>query len=303
MIDFLKYRKIYYIFSGLLIVIGIFSLVFYKLNLGIDFTGGSILEVQFKQNRPENQEIEKKLVDMNLGLASIQPAGEKEVILKMKDIDEETHQKVLQKLNEEGGGIEEKSFTSIGASVGKELTNKTKIFIILVLIAIILFIAIAFRKASRPISSWRYGLVASLVAFFHDVLIPLGIFSLLGKFYNVQVTIPIVVGLLTILGYSVHDTIVVFDRIRENILRSGGISFEEIVNKSLNQTLTRSINTSLTTLIVLSAIFFLGGETLKYFSLILILGISTGTYSSIFIASPLLVTWLNWRKNRKLAEH
>lgn len=294
MISLVKYRKIYYIFSGILIAISVFSLFSYGLNFGIDFNGGSILEVEFKGERPPNQEIEQKLAGLDLGLSSIQPAGDKGVIIRMKSIDEENHQRVLQGLGEEPGGgkIEEKSFESIGPVIGEELKAKTKIFAIMVLLAIIFFIAIAFRKASRPISSWKYGIVASLVAFLHDVLIPLGVFSILGKFYNVQVTIPIVVGLLTILGYSVHDTIVVFDRIRENLFRSGSQSFEEIVNKSLNQTFVRSINTSLTTLLALFAVFFLGGETLRYFSLILILGILTGTYSSIFIASPILVSWV-----------
>lgn len=293
MIPFIKYRKIYYIFSGILILASIFSLAFYQLNFGIDFTGGSILSLEFKDARPSNQEVENRLADLNLGEITIQPTGESGLILRVKYISEDLHQQLLAKFN---GEIEEKSFDSIGPTVGKELTNKTFVFIFVVLFAIILFIAFAFRKASRPVSSWQYGLVASLVAFLHDVLIPLGIFSFLGKFYNIQVTIPIVVGLLTILGYSVHDTIVVFDRVRENISLGRGKSFEEIVNNSLNQTLVRSINTSLTTLLVLSAIFFVGGETLKYFALILIIGITTGTYSSIFIASPILVSWLKFRK-------
>jgi preprotein translocase subunit SecF len=293
--NFLKYRKIYYFFSGILILVSLFSFVFYKINLGIDFTGGSILELEFKNSKPSNQEIEQKLSDLDLRLSPPQPAGDKGLILRMKDINEDTHQEILKRL---GSDVEEKRFESIGPIIGKELEQKTKVFAILVLVAIVLYIAFAFRKASKPMASWQYGLVASLVAFFHDVLIPLGIFSLLGKFYNVQVTIPIFVGLLTILGYSVHDTIVVFDRIRENLLRRSGSTFEETVNNSLNQTLTRSVNTSLTALLVLIAIFFFGGETLKYFSLILILGISLGTYSSIFIASPILVTWYKWRQRK-----
>jgi preprotein translocase subunit SecF len=292
-INFLKYRKIYYFFSGLLILISIFSLVVYRLNFGIDFTGGTLMELDFKKDRISNEDVEKMLTDLQLKNLSLQQTGEKGLILKMENIDEETHQKILAKFN---GDVEEKSFSSIGPVVGKELQRKTWGFTILVSIAIVLFIAFAFRHASRPISSWHYGIIASSVAFFHDVLIPLGIFSLLGKFYDVAVTIPIVVGLLTILGYSVHDTIVVFDRIRENLSRQRGSSFEEVVNKSLNQTIVRSINTSLTSLIVLVVMFFFGGETLRYFTLVLILGISTGTYSSIFIASPILVTWLRWRK-------
>lgn len=287
-INFLKYSKIYYFFSGVLILASIFCLIFYQLNLGIDFKGGSILEIEFKKERFSNQDIEKKLSDLNLGQITIQSVGEKGIILRMKHIEEDVHQKILEKLDH--NNIEEKRFESIGPVIGQELKQKTKIFTLFVLLAIIFYIAFAFRKASHPVSSFQYGTIAALTAFFHDILIPLGVFSFLGKFYNIQVTIPIVVGLLTILGYSVHDTIVVFDRIRENILHQKGLFFEQIINNSLNQTLSRSINTSLTSLIVLFAIFFFGGETLKYFSLILILGISLGTYSSIFIASPLLAT-------------
>lgn len=288
--NFLKYQKIYYIFSGILIIASIFSLAFFKINLGIDFTGGSILEIEFKNERMSNESLEKKLADLNLGLSSLQTAGEKGVILRMKSgVEESLHQKIIERLGQE---VEEKRFESIGPTVGRELRQKTWIFAVLVIAAIIFFIAFAFRKASRPLSSFHYGLAAASVAFFHDVLIPLGIFSFLGKFFDIQLTIPIVVGLLTILGYSVHDTIVVFDRIRENLLRKTASSFGEIVNVSLNQTLVRSLNTSLTTLFALFAIFFFGGQTLKYFSLILILGIVLGTYSSIFIASPLLTLWL-----------
>jgi len=296
MFPFLKYRKIYFIFSGILILVSIFSLIFFRFNLGIDFTGGAILEIEFKKERIANQEIEKKLADLHLGSLTLQSTEEKGLILRMRDINEETHQEILKRLN---GEIVEKRFESIGPVIGSELKQKTKIFTFLILIAIIFYIAFAFRKASRPVSSWQYGLTAALVAFFHDILIPLGIFSLLGKFYQVQLTIPIVVGLLTILGYSVHDTIVVFDRIRENLLRKRGITFEETVDQSLNQTLSRSINTSLTSLFVLAAIFFFGGPTLKYFALILILGISLGTYSSIFIASPILVGWLKLRERQR----
>lgn len=300
MVNFIKYRKLYYVFSGLLVLASIAALVFYGFNLGIDFTGGSILEIEFKQTRPANPDIEKALQSLNVSSAVIQPTGEKGVIIRLKETSEEFHQAVKQKLDELGGGIEEKSFEAIGPVIGKELTQKTKFFAVLVLLAIIFFVAFAFRKASRPMSSFAYGIVASLVAFSHDILIPLGVFSVLGKFYNVPVTIPIVVGLLTILGYSVHDTIVVFDRIRENLVRMRELSFEQIVNESLNQTFSRSINTSITSLLVLFSIFFFGGQTLKYFSLILILGISFGTYSSIFLASPVLVSLQKWSEARRL---
>jgi len=296
-VNFIKYRNIYFIFSGILIVASIVSLAFFRLKPGIDFTGGSILEIEYKSERPAINIIQDSLSQLNLGEITLQPANEKSLILKMGVISEETHQQILDKLKSTGD-LEEKSFESIGPVIGRELTQKTKVFTVLVLLAIIFFIAFAFRKASWPVSSFNYGLIAALVAFFHDILIPLGVFSFLGKFYQVQVTIPIVVGILTILGYSVHDTIVVFDRIRENILRRSNLSFEEIVNQSINQTFLRSLSTSLTSLLVLFAILFFGGETLKYFTLTLILGISFGTYSSIFLAAPLLVVWLNFKQRK-----
>ncbi len=290
MIDFLKHRKIYFSFSAILIVASIVCLVIFGLKPGIDFTGGSILEVEYKEARPSIADIKTQLEELDLGPVQIQPTGERGLILKLKDIPEDTHQQILQKIQGE-----EKRFESIGPVIGRELKQKTKILIILSLLLIISYIAFAFRRVSRPCRSWQYGLV-SLLALFHDILIPLGVFAVLGKFYGVEISIPLIIGLLTVLGYSINNTVVVFDRIRENLIRGTGDSFEETVNQSLNQTLTRSINTSLTTLFALFAIFFLGGETLRYFSLALIMGILAGTYSSIFLTSPVLVTYLKWRR-------
>lgn len=293
-VDFLKYRKIYYIFSGILILGSVIALSVFGLKSGVEFAGGSIMELNFKDVRPSNKDIETKLGQFNLGEVIVQPTGERGVIIKMETVSEEKHQEILKQFE----GAEERSFASIGPSIGQELKQKTRNALILALIAIAGYIAFAFRKVSQPVASWQYGFTA-LIALFHDILFPLGIFSLLGKFYNVEITIPIIAAFLTILGYSVHDTIVIFDRIRENLLRGVSRSFEETVNWSLNQTLGRSINTILTVLFVLFALFFLGGETLKYFSLALIIGIISGAYSSIFIASPLLVTWLRWQQKNK----
>lgn len=296
MFNFVKYSKAYYLFSGIILLAAVYSLVSFGLKFGIDFTGGSILEANFEQ-RPENAVIEEKLRDFNLGEIIVQPTGEKGIILKMKEVSEETHQLIIVKLGEISK-VEELSFESIGPVIGKELEQKTRNAIILALLAITFYITFAFRKISKVINSWQCGL-ASLIALFHDILIPLGVFAVLGKLYNVEITIPIIAALLTILGFSVHDTIVIFDRIRENIIKGGFSSFGETVNVSLNQTLGRSINTVLTVLIVLFAIFFFGGQTLKYFSLALIIGIASGAYSSIFIASPLLVSWFREKKMQK----
>lgn len=288
-INFTKYSKVYYAFSALLIVASLASLMIYGLKFGIEFTGGSNLEVSFDGTRPANEQIQASLDSFNLGTITIQPAGSTDAIIEFKGVDEATHQQILAKLKE-SFSVTEKSFQYIGPSVGQELRNKTFIAIVLALLSITVYIAVAFRKVSRPVSSFKYGL-ASLIALFHDIIIPIGVFSVLGVLYNAEVTIPIIAALLTVLGFSVHDTIVIFDRIRENVLRKGISEFEVVVNSSLNQTVGRSIATTFTTLLVLVSIFFFGGETLKYFSLALIIGITAGAYSSIFIAGPLLVTW------------
>lgn len=295
-LNFTKYSAVYYIISGILIIATVVSLFMFGLKFGIEFAGGSNMQVEFQGQRPSNETIQKALDQFNLGDIIVQPTGSAGAILQFKGVDEATHQKILAELNK-SFKITEKSFQYIGPSIGQELRNSTEIAIALALLAITIYIAFAFRKVSKPIASWKYG-ITSLIALFHDVLIPIGVFAVLGHFYNVEITIPIVAALLTILGFSVHDTIVIFDRIRENILRKGMGQFEENVNWSLNQTLGRSISTVLTVEFVMVALYFFGGETLKSFSLALIIGVTSGAYSSIFIASPLLVSWYKWDQRR-----
>jgi len=299
MFNFTKYSIIYYIFSGVLIIASIAALSLFGLKYGIEFSGGSNMQVDFQDTKPSNDAIQGALNSLNLGQVTIQPTGATGATLQFKGVDEAMHQQILAKLNELATTTE-KSFQYIGPSVGQELRNKTQLAILFALLAITGYITYAFRKVSRPVSSWKYG-VTSLIALFHNILIPLGVFAILGRFYNVEITIPIIAALLTVLGFSVHDNIVIFDRIRENILRRGMGQFEETVNWSLNQTLGRSISTVFTTLLVLTSLYFLGGETLKYFALALIIGITSGAYSSIFIASPLLVTWYK-RNAHKIAK-
>ena len=272
-------------------------LVVFGLKPGIDFTGGSILEIEYINERPLNEEIREKLSEFDLGNIYVQPTGERGVILRMKDIDEDLHEQILEKLKEEKTEIREARFESIGPIIGQELKQKTKIVVVLVLLSIVVYIALAFRRIQMPLRSWQYG-ITSVLALFHDILIPLGVFSILGKFYGVEISIPVITALLAVLGYSVNNTVVVFDRIREGLLKRGGF-FEEIVDQSLNQTLSRQINTSLTTLFVVAAIFLFGGETLKYFALVLILGIIAGTYSSIFLAGSVLVSWFKWKERKR----
>jgi protein-export membrane protein SecD/preprotein translocase SecF subunit len=292
--NFIKYRKIYYIFSGTLMALSIFSVIFFGLRLGIDFTGGSILEIGYKDSRPSNQEIKESLANLELGEIIVQPVGDKEVILKMKEISQETNSKILENLGR-NHQLEEISFDTIGPMMGNEVKQKTKLAIFFSIFSILLYITFAFVKVSSgPVKSWQYGL-AGVFALLHDVVIPIGIFAILGRFYAVEISVPIITAFITAMGYSISDTVVVFDRIRENLFKKD-LSFEETVNMSLNQTLFRSLNTSLTILFVLFAIFFLGGESLRYFSLALILGMSFGTYSSIFIAPPILVSWLRRKR-------
>lgn len=294
-LNFIKHRIIYLIFFGILMAGSVFSVLYFGLKPGIDFTGGSILEIDFEA-RPSNQIIQEKLKDMNLADIVVQPTGEKGVIIRMREIDENTHQGIISKLGELSK-IEEKRFESVGPVIGKELTQKTIILIIISLIALLIYIAISFRKVTWPVSGFQYGII-SIVTLTFDVSIPVGILTILGKFYNVQFSISIVTALLTILGYTINDKVIVFDRVRENVLRIKHENFENLLNQSLNQILTRSLSTGSCTLLVLFAIFFLGGETLRYFSLTLIIGIIVGTFTSLFLAPPLLLGWLNLSRRK-----
>ncbi len=302
------------------------------------------MEFSFTGERLASQEIKDSLKDLGLGDINPQFAGENDVLLKLKDVSEDTHQKIKDSLNsaiskktesaetgaenktvenkdsaakseeikaeevktdsanaamEVKAGIIEKQYSSIGSVLGRELQQSSVYAIVFSLIAIVLYIGWAFRKVSHPVSSYKYGISAT-IALFHDVIITVGVFSILGHFFNIEIESSFVAALLTILGYSVSDTIVVFDRTRENLIKSGTVNFEETVNKSVNETFVRSMNSSFTTLLALFSLYLFGGETIRYFILALIVGISFGTYSSIFIASPLLVTWQKWslRKNR-----
>jgi len=299
MINIVGKRKIFYTFSILLNAVGIFSIIFWGLHFGIDFRGGSLIEVEFLNQRPEIPVVKEAIKSLDLGDVSFQPSGERGMMLRLKDIDESSHQRVLQTLRSLGK-MEEKRFDSIGPVVGEELKSRAYLAISTVLFLIIIYIAFAFRKVSRPVQSWKYG-VAAIIALIHDVFIPTGIFSILGHYLGAEIDLLFVTGLLTILGFSVHDTIVVFDRIRENLRKGVAKTFEETVNISINQTMVRSINTSLTVFLALLAIYIFGGASIKYFSLLLMIGVFFGTYSSIFVASSILVSWEVWRQ-KKIAQ-
>lgn len=286
-----KNRKFFYLFSGLSVALSIIAIFSYGLNLGIDFKGGTLLEMDFQNGRPEITALKEKIVLLIGSEASLLPSGDTGYLIRMRSINEEEHQAVLGAIRE-GGKIEaeEIRFDSIGPLLGSDSARKSLTSIILVILAILLYIAFAFRKVSKPVSSWKYGIIA-IISLIHNVLLPTGIFVVLGHFNpTVEIDTLFVTALLVVLGFSVHDNIVVFDRVRENLKNKEQSSFEETVGESINQTFTRSINTSLTALFALVVLYFVGGEAIKNFTLALLIGITAGTYSSIFLGSPLLVT-------------
>ncbi|MFH0969147.1 MAG: protein translocase subunit SecF [Patescibacteria group bacterium] len=290
MIDIVNKRKYFYTFSIALTIVSLIMLFAWGLKFGIDFKGGTLMEMQFSQGIPNDQQIEDKIKNLNLSSLTVQASQNNSVILKYNASDENLNNKVREKIKELDPNYKETRIEFIGSSVSNQIKKNAILAVVLANIGIGIFIAWAFRKVSRPVPSWQYG-IGAVIALIHDVLITTGVFVFLGRFHNVEVGVSFIAALLTILGFSVHDTIVVYDRIRENLLKSGkGESFEEIVNKSLNETITRSINTSLTVILVLFSIVLFGGETIRYFSMALLVGIFFGTYSSIFVASALLVT-------------
>lgn len=290
----IKYKKVFVSISAFLVLLSIASIVYFGLNFGIDFKGGALTEVEYTTVRPDQSVIDSTLKSLPLGQAVIQPIGDMGYSIKTRDLTIEEKDSILSAL---GSDAKEKSFTSIGPSVGAELARKSIISFILVSLGIIFWIAFSFRKVSKPVSSWKYGFIA-IFSLIHDIIIPVGVFAFLSSIFGVEVDTLFVVAILTILGLSVSDTIVVFDRIRENIRIGQFKTFEETVGKSLNQVFSRSIATSSTVIIALLALVFWGPESTKVFALMLTAGMFFGTYSSIFLASPLLVFVKNWQTKK-----
>ncbi len=291
--------KYAYILSGALTILSIISLFTWGLKYGIDFTGGTLMEVKFQNTVPANNEIEDTLKDLDLGSLTLQPTQNQSLLIRYASEDDTLNRKVFENIQAKYSGSQELRVDFANSTISKELKSKSLWAIFWAVVGIMSYIAWAFRKVSRPVESWKYG-AGAVIALIHDVLITAGVFSVLGHFFGIEVGIPFIAALLTILGFSVHDTIVVFDRTRENLIRSSSKEqFPEIVNKSLNETLIRSINTSLTVIITLLAIYIFGGDSIKSFALALLVGITFGTYSSIFIASALLVTIYDWQVYKK----
>lgn len=297
-LNLMKFKWLYFIISALFLVPGIFSLIKWGLKPAIDFTGGSILEIKNPSfpakgadsaGKEKISEIVNKIENVKLG--SIQEAGNNTYILKLNNIDKNQKEQILKNLETDFGKSEELKFQTVGPSIGQELIKKTAIAILLASGFILFYIAQRFTNA-------KYG-VCAILAMFHDTFIMLGIFSLLGHFLGVEVDTLFVTALLTILSFSVHDTVVVYDRIRESVKLNPKVKFEDLVNKAVAETLTRSVNNSMTIILMLTCLYLLGGESIKWFSFALLIGTISGTYSSTFTAAPLLVLWNNLEEKRK----
>jgi preprotein translocase subunit SecF len=299
MIDIIGKRRWYYFFSLLVIIPGVISLLTNGLRLGIDFTGGSRMTFVINQKASDKtkESLARIIKDKNISISSIQQS-EKAIIVRTPPINEKQNSLILSEIRKAKLPLVQESFETIGPTIGRETTLNALKSIVLATLLIVFYIALSFRKVPKPTSSLRFG-ICTVVALIHDVIVVLGIFSLLGVFLHVEVDSLFVTAILTVIGFSVHDTIVVFDRIRENMLKNSTLAFDRIVNDAILQTLTRSLNTSLTALLVLFTLLLFGGETIRWFVLALFIGIASGTYSSIFNAAPLLVSWYKWDQRRK----
>ena len=304
MLPIIKNSKIWAGISGLLAVIALGAILLFPVNWGLDFTGGSMLEIKtgadVTAETLTNQilEVEETLV-ADFGTPQVVSTDQGSFFIRMKHMNDEQHTAVISKLAEGQESFEEIRFTTVGPTIGETLKQKAVWALVLASIMIVLYVAFAFRKVTREISAWKFG-ISAIVALIHDVIIVIGVYVVLGHYINVEVDALFITALLTVMGFSVHDTIVVFDRIRENLrFREDGETLADTANKALNQTMARSINTSLCTLITILALFIFGAESIRWFVFALIVGITAGTYSSIFIASPLLVWWTNWEARKK----
>lgn len=295
--DIVGKRRIFLTISGVFTVVGLISIVLFGFKLAIDFTGGSVTQIVSTNNKSiDVKKIKDAFIANKIRVVTIRKGSEKEITIRTATITDAQKNKVLATANSNKANVKEKSFNTLGPVIGSETKKNALMAVGLAIIAITLYIAFAFRHVSKPISSWKFGLSA-IIALIHDVLIVLGAFSLLGLLFGVEIDTLFITAVLTIMGFSVHDTIVVFDRIRENLLRNiHKLPFEEVVNQSFNETLARSLNTSLTVILVLFALLLFGGESVRWFIVAFLIGIITGTYSSIFIASAVLVEWYDLDK-------
>ncbi len=287
--DLMKYKTWYFVFSLLIILPGVFYLFTSGLKLGVDFTGGALLDYKFEKKIDIN-DLKQQISLQGIEAGQITPSADNVYIIRTKPIEQSKIEKLTFSLSKKFGKIEERRVEFVGPLIGAELQQKAITGVVLASVVIVLYLAYSFRKIPKPQSSWRFGITA-VVALVHDVFVVVGVFAILGKFLGVEIDTLFVTALLTIIGFSVHDTIVVFDRIRENLIKHMGKKFIDVANLSVIQTLGRSLNTSLTVVFVLLALLLFGGETLRWFIAALLVGVISGTYSSIFNATALLVWW------------
>jgi len=299
MLDIIKRKNLYFLISLLVIIPGIVSLFVYGLRLSIEFTGGSRTTLVFSKavSDKAEQSVRDAYAVENIEIGTIQRSGDA-LIVRAGTMTEKQDARLLSSLTKSEGNVRQESFENIGPTIGKETTTKAFYAVLLASALIVLYIVISFRKVPKPASSLQFGICA-ILAVLHDVLAVVGIFSLLGHFFHVEIDSLFITAILTVIGFSVHDTIVVFDRIRENLLRVSGQPFATIVNNSILQTIVRSLNTSLTAILVLLTLLLFGGETIRWFVFALLIGVISGTYSSIFNAAPLLVVWEEYNQKRK----
>lgn len=306
MFNFMERKKLWFIISGLLLVPGIVSLMLWGLKLGIDFKGGSFSEYSTPKLEQGTEPIQKVYQDEGIGEVQIQTSQEKpeemRVFVKSAAVSEEKHRNIVRRIGELNPPVQELSFETIDPQVGKDVTQKALLSVLLASLAIIIYIAMSFKGVPKPASSWQFGVIA-VIALLHDVLFIIGFYSLMGHFFGYEVKADFITAALTVMGFSVHDTIVVFDRLRENLKRFPSHTFTQVSNISLAQTVSRSINTSMTVALTLLAVVLLGGESIRPFVLTLLVGIVAGTYSSIFVATPLLDWWQTNGKSFRLPKH
>jgi preprotein translocase subunit SecF len=291
--QFMRYKLWYFIFSLLIMIPGIVSLAVYRLKPSIDFTGGTLLEIQISNPADGGQISTERIREIarsqDIEISTLQDSTDNTYLLRTKPIDKDQNEKLQTALGELGE-ITEKRFETVGPTIGAELTQKAFWSVIVATVAIISYIAWSFRHVPKPYSSWKFG-VSAIAALIHDVVVVVGVFSILGHFLNVEVDSLFITALLTVIGFSVHDTIVVFDRIRENLPKMPKKTIEEVVDFSIGETLVRSLNTSFTIILTLTSLLLFGGESIRWFVLALLIGVVSGTYSSIFNAAPLLAVW------------
>jgi preprotein translocase subunit SecF len=294
-----RYKNLFIALALILVIAGVTVVATKGVKYGIDFTGGSLVEIEYVGGvRPEADSMKSQIERLELGEVVVQTAGDTSLIIRTRSVSDSERVALLGMLTDNASSTASttiKRFDSIGPVVGNELKNKSMWAIILVILLIVAYITFAFRHVSRPVSSWKYGLIA-VASLVHDVIVPTGFYVFMDK----EVGVLFVTAILAILGFSVHDTIVVFDRIRENLkFAPKGEMFPDTVGKSLAQTFSRSINTSLTVVLVLLALYFFGGGSTMDFALVLIVGVATGTFSSIFFAAPLLV-WVEKLQKKRI---